>query len=317
MNLKRLITNILLSSISISFGIIVCEFAGRSFGLGNPLLYKEDELVGYRLRPNQNKKRLKNSFVSTDFEGFRFDPNQKKDLSAEIIIFVGDSVTYGGSYIDNSNLFSSIYCDDSTNLVCLNSGVNSWGTYNMGRFISNFSLYSTRIPSKFVLIILPGDDLRNLSQLSSLPYWSASPKHPKAINELLNYSLLRYIVPSLRSQNLEFNKDVVKESNIKSQTIKQSWQDLDNYIKSSESKVEIVLTPPKRWFEKSQQSQSDIKLYDQYLSMISQNQNVLKTCNLYYFVRDDYSSIDYVDSVHLSNSGHKKWAKYIKSCLSQ
>ena len=107
-----------------------------------------------------------------------------------------------------------------------------------------------------------------------------------------------------------------KESNIESQTIKQSWQDLDNYIKSSQSKVEIILTPPKRWFEKSQQSQSDIKLYDEYLSMISQNQNVLKTCNLYYFVRDDYSSIDYVDSVHLSKSGHKKWAKYIKSCLS-
>ena len=177
MNLKILITNILISSISISFWIIVCEFAGRSLGLGNPLLFKEDWLVGYRLRPNHNKKRLRNSLVLTDFECILFDPNQKKDLSAEILIFVGDSVTYGGSYIDNSDLFSSIYCEDSTNLVCLNSGVNAWGTYNMGRFISNFSLYSIRIPSKFVLIILPGDDLRNLSQLSSLSFWSASPEH--------------------------------------------------------------------------------------------------------------------------------------------
>ena len=155
MNLKRLITNIIISSISISFGIIICEFAGRSLGLGNPLLYKEDRLVGYRLRPNQSKKRLKNSIVSTDFEGFRVNPNQKIDVSAEVVVFVGDSVTYGGSYIDDVDLFSSIYCDNSTNLVCLNSGVNAWGTYNMGRFISNFSLYSSRIPSKFILVILP------------------------------------------------------------------------------------------------------------------------------------------------------------------
>ena len=43
--------------------------------------------------------------------------------------------------------------------------------------------------------------------------------------------------------------------------------------------------------------------------------NVLKTCNLHAFIKDDYSETDYVDSVHLSRSGHKKWAKYIKSCL--
>ena len=37
-----------------------------------------------------------------------------------------------------------------------------------------------------------------------------------------------------------------KESNIESQTIKNSWQDLDNYINSSQLKVENILTPQKR-----------------------------------------------------------------------
>ena len=35
------------------------------------------------------------------------------------------------------------------------------------RFISNFSLYSKRIPSKFILVILPGDDERNLKDIKS------------------------------------------------------------------------------------------------------------------------------------------------------
>ena len=152
MNFKRLGANSFLFLLSISFGIFICELAGRFIGLGNPLLYKGDSLVGYRLRPNQSKRRLKNSIVTTDFEGFRIDPNQKIDLSSEFLVFVGDSVTYGGSYIDDSELFSSIYCTKSSNLFCLNSGVNAWGTYNMGRFISNFSLYSDRIPSKFILL---------------------------------------------------------------------------------------------------------------------------------------------------------------------
>lgn len=314
-NIRRLGFNCLLLFASIFFGVFFSELAGIFIGLGNPLLYKEDPLVGYRLKPNQAKRRLKKSIVTTDSEGFRIDPNQKKDKS-EIIVFVGDSVTYGGSYIDDSELFSSIYCADSRNLLCLNSGVNAWGTYNMGRFISNFSLYSERIPSKFILVILPGnDDRRNLMELSSLPYWSKMPKYPKAINELLNHALWFYIIPNLRSNEVKEEKNISKERLIIYQTIKHSWEDLDNYIKYSKSKVEVVLTPPKKWFDDYESNKSDIALYENYLAILSKNSKVSKTCNLYHYIKDDYSSKDYVDRVHLSKNGHKKWAKYIKSCL--
>ena len=132
------------------------------------MLYKSDSLVGYRLRPNQSNKRFQNATVSTDSEGFRINPSDNKDLSSEVFVFVGDSVTYGGSYIDDSELFSSIICANRRESICLNSGINAWGTYNMGRFISNFSLYSNRIPSEFILVILPGDDQRNLKDIRSL-----------------------------------------------------------------------------------------------------------------------------------------------------
>jgi len=315
MTIKRLGINSLLLLASISFGVFICELAGNLLGLGNPLLYKEDSLVGYRLKPNQSKKRLKNSIVTTDYEGFRIDPNQKKKES-EIIVFVGDSVTYGGSYIDDSELFSSIFCANYRNLLCLNSGVNAWGTYNMGRFISNFSLYSDRNPSKFILVILPeDDDLRNLKEFSSLPYWSTNPRYPKAINELLNYALWKYIIPNLKNNKVKEKKDLSKERSIKSQTIKHSWEDLNNYIESSKSTVEIVLTPPKKWFDDYESHKFKIDIYENYLLTLSKNPNISKTCNLYNYIKDDYLSTDFVDSVHLSKDGHKKWAKHIKSCL--
>tara|TARA_Y100001968_G_scaffold231300_1_gene214085 strand:+ start:1827 stop:2771 length:945 start_codon:yes stop_codon:yes gene_type:complete len=312
MNYKRFGTNILVFLSSISFGILICELAGRFIGLGNPLIYKSDSLVGYRLRPNQSNKRFKNAMVSTDSEGFRINPSDKKDLSSEVFVFVGDSVTYGGSYIDDSELFSSIICANRSESICLNSGINAWGTYNMGRFISNFSLYSNRIPSEFILVILPGDAQRNLADIRSLPFWTKPPKNPKAINEIINYLLWKNVISNKETVD---QIDLSKKNIIKYKTIQQSWDDLNNYLKSSKSKVNIVITPPKRWFTNSKENQSDIDLNDKYLSKLSENPNVLKTCNLYTFIKDDYSKNDYVDSVHLSKSGHKKWAKYIKSCL--
>ncbi len=315
MNCKRIGASTLLFLASISFGIIICEFAGRFIGLGNPLLYKSDTLVGYRLRPNQSNKRFQNAIVTVDSEGLRIDPSKKYDSSSEVLVFVGDSVTYGGSYIDDSELFSSIICANRSESICLNSGINAWGTYNMGRFISNFPLYSKRIPSKFILVILPGDDERNLKDIRSLPFWTKPPKNPKAINEIINYLFWKHLLPSLRSQKTFDQIDLSKENIIKYKTIQQSWYDLNNYLKSSISKVNIVITPPKRWFTDFEENKSDIEMYNNYLSMISENPNVSKTCNLYTFIKFDYSKTDYVDSVHLSKSGHKKWAKHIKSCL--
>ncbi len=315
MNFKRFVTSTVLFLSSISFGILICELAGRFIGLGNPLLYKSDTLVGYRLRPNQSNKRFQGAMVSTDSEGFRIDPSNKNNLSSEVFVFVGDSVTYGGSYIDDSELFSSIICANRSESICLNSGLNAWGTYNMGRFISNFSLYSNRLPSEFILVILPGDDERNLKGIRSLPFWTTPPKNPKAINEIINYVFWKDVLPSLRSQETVDQIDLSKKNIIKYKTIQHSWNDLNDYLKSSISKVNIVITPPKRWFTNLEENQSDINLYDKYLSTLSENPNVLKTCNLYAFIKNDYSETDYVDSVHLSKSGHKKWAKYIKSCL--
>ena len=48
--------------------------------------------------------------------------------------------------------------------------------------------------------------------------------------------------------------------------------------------------------------------------MLSTLSNAKKTCNLYYSLKNDYSPSYYVDGVHLSAKGQKKWAEYLKSC---
>ena len=122
---KKLLINLSLISIALGLGIFICEQFGRYLGLGNPLIYKEDPVIGYRLKELQSKKRFKGAKVSSDFEGFRYDSSKEINSDTKYIIFVGDSVTYGGSYIDDKDLFSSRYCNlIKNNFHCLNNGVN-------------------------------------------------------------------------------------------------------------------------------------------------------------------------------------------------
>ena len=77
MNFKKNSINLIISLISISLGIIIIEFFARNLGLGNPLLYQTDSIVGYRLKPNQSKIRRKDSRVTSDYEGFRINHTKK------------------------------------------------------------------------------------------------------------------------------------------------------------------------------------------------------------------------------------------------
>ena len=93
LRLLKLIYNILFVPILLLMGIIISESIGRLLGLGKPLLYTKDPLVGYRLQPNQNNRRRKNSTVTTDYEGFRVNSKVQKDSFKEIIDFLDISKT--------------------------------------------------------------------------------------------------------------------------------------------------------------------------------------------------------------------------------
>lgn len=316
MNLKEKFLGFSLISFSIISGIFLVECLAWYLGLGNPLLYEPDPLVGYRLKPSQSKKRRKNAKVTSNEEGFRINPVVRISSKSKFIVFVGDSVTYGGSYIDDQDIFSSKYCQiiDNNN-ICLNNGINAWGTMNMGRFISNFEFYSKIIPEKFILVILPGDERRNLKSLTDTPFWSSSPKYPKGINEVSKFIFLKYFLPSMQIKNKNKNIEAFeKNENKKSILVRnQAWKELNLYIENSKYPVDVIVTPPKVWFE-DENSNKEINIYNELLLSLN-SKNINRKCNLFNFLKNDYSPDLYVDGVHLSNRGHELWSKKIYECI--
>ena len=109
----RIFSKTIVISISVFIGIIFCEITGRIIGLGKPILYNIDSLVGYRLKPNQRVRRFQNKYITTDQEGFRISKFQKENAYSEKIVFVGDIVTYGCYNIDDKELFSQQFCEIS------------------------------------------------------------------------------------------------------------------------------------------------------------------------------------------------------------
>lgn len=147
-------------------------------GLGNPILYDSNPLYGYRLLPNQEITRFMGATITVNNLGLRADENWDENKNDKVL-FLGDSVTYGGSYINNRDLFSTIAGRGLNNFKGGNAGVNGWGIENIYGLVveSNFRpaiIYVTTVPE--------GDFYRGLSRIQGLPFYMASPKY--AIMEL-------------------------------------------------------------------------------------------------------------------------------------
>ncbi len=150
----------------------ISEAALRWFGLGNPVLYYESESYRYAVAPSQSTTRFRDAAIRINQHGSRTDDNWDAP-AARKILFVGDSVTYGGSYIDNAQLFSSVTCrtlrDQGKPAVCGNVGTNGYGVENMAMRI-RFGTHPQ--PDVYVVTIIGGDTLRGTASLASFPYFS-------------------------------------------------------------------------------------------------------------------------------------------------
>ena len=89
--------------------LIATEIYLKNIGLGNPVRYDSDLTYGYAPKINQKTERLKKSIVTINDVGLRSLENWKKNNKKKIL-FIGDSITYGGSYIDDTETFSYLVC---------------------------------------------------------------------------------------------------------------------------------------------------------------------------------------------------------------
>ncbi len=80
-------------------------FLRFGLGLGSPLLYMRDEAAGYLPAPNQSLFRF---FSHVEIDGHSMRSDGAPAGARLRVLFVGDSVTFGTTYVDQRDIFASL-----------------------------------------------------------------------------------------------------------------------------------------------------------------------------------------------------------------
>jgi lysophospholipase L1-like esterase len=119
--------------------VILAEVYLRSIGLGNPILFYANASYRFAPQPNQRQVRRRGAAVTVDSKGLRSTTDWGDPADGKLL-FIGDSVTWGGTYIDDRDLFSEGVCRRLARATgkrygCGNAGANQYGTDNMAERI--------------------------------------------------------------------------------------------------------------------------------------------------------------------------------------
>ena len=209
------------------------------------------------------------------------------------IVFFGDSVTYGGSYIDDAKIFTHMACKDfkELNIVCGNAGVNAYGIQN----IIYRSKYDKRIGDIYikVFILIADDFYRGLQNSETAHFYLNEKKFflpgiIEAINFLsVKYDLNKFIGKS-NDTIIETNQfDLINES---INLINAEFKNLD----SQNQKFLAFYIHPK--------NNSSINKY-----IFNELNSKITIINLKKYIKKNM----YYDKIHLNELGHKKVAEIV------
>jgi len=286
------------------FGLLLVtatEAALRTFmGLGNPVLYNSNPFYGYRPIPNQSIQRFHGAEIRINNLGLRADVNWDSDPKSKIAFF-GDSVTYGGSYISNSELFSAIAASHVKSHKAGNAGVNAWGVENIHGLI----VESSFTPANVYVTVLPEKDFyRGLVRLQGLPFWSRKPS--SAFQEVLFYFYYRQNNKRYRRWQ-EFSD--TEETNRVLQQAARKLKEIDIFLKKKGFEHLIYITPSREQVLNNSEK-------DPAVMAALQNNSIEANYILDRINRDKPSNQNlFHDAIHLEKAGHKLWGEIIGTDL--
>ena len=273
----------------------VTEIYLKYVGLGDPIIYDPNFVYGYAPRINQKKNRLKNSTVTINDIGLRTIYDWKENEDKKKIIFFGDSVTYGGSYIDDKETFSHLTCEhlNDINYLCGNAGVNAYGIHN----IVYRSRYDTRITDDNlrIFILVPDDFYRGLQDHNTAHFFMKENNFLfPAIFEAINFISSKYNIRNFISKNSD------------SITNKNKYSLIDESIKILNSEIIRLTKDKKKVLIFFSNSKSNTSINNLILKKIN-NQIDHEIINFSNILTEEM----FEDETHYNKMGHKTIALFI------
>ena len=280
-------------------------------GLGKPIIYKYSPIYGYEHNPSQIINR-KNNIIKINESGMRSNYNWKDNIADYKVLFIGDSVTYGGSIISNSDSFPEKTCKKLETLnkkkyICGNLAVNGYGIESINRRIKYKKFNDENI---IVIVLIANDIERGIIHLGTQPYWDneINSLYP-ALTELSMFYIDKFRI-KLRYKNInsELNS-YSKKNNADKEILLQYYNDIIKELKltliNNNKKFIIVYSPEKEEFKKKNKYLEIKKIIEK---------NFPEYIDLYKYTGSIQDKI-YYDHIHLNKFGHEVYTDIIYKIL--
>ena len=170
--------------------VVLLEFTLRfSFGFCDALLYQSSDNYEYIAQPNQNRHRFGAHIHYNSYS----QRNEEPDSARVKILGLGDSVIFGGTWMDQDSLATTLFSNE-TGMQMLNISAGSWGPDNCAAYLKEKGTFG----AKAMILVCSSHDAYDV--MSFTPVVGVYPTYPERQYRLAIVELMdRYLMPRVRS----------------------------------------------------------------------------------------------------------------------
>ena len=170
--------------------VVLLEFTLRfAFGFCDALLYQSSDNYEYIAQPNQNRHRFGAHIHYNSYS----QRNEEPDSARVKILGLGDSVIFGGTWMDQDSLATTLFSNE-TGMQMLNISAGSWGPDNCAAYLKEKGTFG----AKAMILVCSSHDAYDV--MSFTPVVGVYPTYPERQYRLAIVELMdRYLMPRVRS----------------------------------------------------------------------------------------------------------------------
>lgn len=160
-----------------------------AFGFCDALLYQSSDNYEYIAQPNQDRHRFGAHIHYNSYS----QRNEEPDSTRVKILGLGDSVIFGGTWMDQDSLATTLFSNE-TGMQMLNISAGSWGPDNCAAYLKEKGTFG----AKAMILVCSSHDAYDV--MSFTPVVGVYPTYPERQYRLAIVELMdRYLMPRVRS----------------------------------------------------------------------------------------------------------------------
>lgn len=169
--------------------LVVCEFILRFvFGFCDALLYCESDKYEYIAQPNQDRYRFGAHIYYNSYSQRNGEPDSTKVR----VLGLGDSVIFGGTWMDQDSLASTLFSKE-TGMQMLNISAGSWGPDNCAAYLKEKGTFG----ASAMILVCSSHDAYDV--MSHMPVVGIYPNYPDKQYSLAWMELIdRYLMSRVK-----------------------------------------------------------------------------------------------------------------------